>query len=51
MTRYYDVEPQNGRTRAIVGGEATGPLAPVTWLMGQVLSNEIVQALKIKIEG
>jgi hypothetical protein len=51
MTRYYMLKPQNGRTTAIVGGEATGPLAPLTWLIGQVLSDEIVQDLKIKIEG
>jgi hypothetical protein len=51
MTRYYMLKPQNGHTEAIVGGEATGPLAPLTWLFGQVLSDEIVQALKIKIEG
>ena len=51
MTRYYMLKPQDGRTRAIAGGEASGPLAPLTWLAGQVMSEEIVQALKIKIEG
>jgi carbon monoxide dehydrogenase subunit G len=51
MTRYYVLRPQKERTEAIVGGEASGPLAPLTWLIGQVLSDEIVQALKIKIEG
>ena len=51
MTRYYALQPQDGRTRAIVGGEASGPAAPLTWLFGQVLSEEIVQDLRVKIEG
>jgi hypothetical protein len=51
MTRYYVLKPHDGRTRAIVGGEAAGPLAPLTWLIGQVLSDEIVQDLRVKIEG
>ena len=51
MSRYYVLQPQNGRTRAIVGGEATGLLAPLTWVIGQVLSKEIVQDLRVKIEG
>jgi hypothetical protein len=51
MSRYYMLQLQNGRTRAIVGGEATGLLAPLTWVIGQVLSKEIVQDLRVKIEG
>jgi Polyketide cyclase / dehydrase and lipid transport len=51
MSRYYTLQPQNGRTRAIVGGEATGLFAPLTWVIGQVLSKEIVQDLRVKIEG
>ena len=51
LSRYYMLQPQNGRTRAIVGGEATGLLAPLTWVIGQVLSKEIVQDLRVKIEG
>ena len=51
MSRYYMLQPQSGRTRAIVGGEATGLLAPLTWVIGQVLSKEIVQDLRVKIEG
>jgi len=51
MSRYYMLQPQDGRTRAIVGGEATGLLAPLTWVIGQVLSKEIVQDLRVKIEG
>ena len=51
MTRYYVLKPDDGRTRAIVGGEATGLLAPLTWVIGQVLSKEIVQDLRVKIES
>jgi hypothetical protein len=51
MSRYYMLQPQNGRTRAVVGGEATGLLAPLAWVIGQVLSMEIVQDLRVKIEG
>jgi Polyketide cyclase / dehydrase and lipid transport len=51
MSRYYMLQPHNGRTRAIVGGEATGLLAPLTWVIGQVLSKEIVQDLRVKIES
>jgi len=51
MSRYYMLQPQDGRTRAIVGGEATGLLAPLTWVIGQVLSMEIVQDLRVKMEG
>lgn len=51
LSRYYMLQPQDGRTRVIVGGEASGLLAPLTWWMGQVLSQEIVQDLRVKIEG
>lgn len=50
-TRYYELRPLIGGTRAVAGGEARGPLAPLAWLVGQVLSNEIVQALKMRMEG
>ena len=51
LSRYYMLQPQNGRTRAIIGGEATGLLAPLAWWIGQVLSMEVVQDLRVKIEG
>jgi hypothetical protein len=51
MSRYYMLKPQDGRTMAIAGGQANGFLAPLTWLIGQVMSDEIVHALKMKIEG
>ena len=51
LSRYYELKPDDRCTKAIVGGEAAGPLAPLTWLFGQVLSKEIVQDLRVKIEG
>ncbi len=50
-TRYYELKPLAGGTRAIAGGEARGPLALLVWLIGQVLSHEIVQALKTRMEA
>ena len=51
MTRYYEMEPVNGRARLTAGGEVTGLLAFLVRRSGQKLSEEIVQALKKKVEG
>jgi uncharacterized protein YndB with AHSA1/START domain len=51
MSRYYMLQPRDGGTTAIVGGQANGFLAPLAWLIGQVLSKEMVQDLRVKIEG
>ena len=52
MTRYYELEPlgQN-RTKLTAGGEVSGLLAFLVRRGGQKLSEEIVQALKKKVEG
>ena len=52
MTRYYEMEPvgQN-RTKLAAGGEVSGLLAFLVRRGGQKLSEEIVQALKKKVEG
>lgn len=50
MTRYYRLEAQDGHTKAVAGGVASGPMAPLVWLVGQVMSEQIVQALKVRIE-
>ena len=52
MTRYYEMEPvgQN-RTKLTAGGEVSGLLAFLVRRGGQKLSEEIVQALKKKVEG
>jgi carbon monoxide dehydrogenase subunit G len=51
MKRYYEMEPVNGRARLTAGGEVSGMLACLVRRGGQRLSEEIVQALKKKIEG
>jgi len=51
LIRSYTLEPLNHKTRFTASGEVSGPPA---WLIrrgGQALSDEIVQALKKKIEG
>jgi len=52
MTRYYELEPlgQN-RTKLTAGGEVSGLLAFLVRRGGQKLSEEIVQALKKKVEN
>ncbi len=51
MTRYYEMEPV-GRNKAklTAGGEVSGLLAFLVRRGGQKLSEEIVQALKKKVE-
>jgi len=51
MKRYYEMEPVSGRARLTAGGEVTGLLACLVRRGGQKLSEEIVQALKRKVEG
>ncbi|HJX69669.1 MAG TPA: SRPBCC family protein [Dehalococcoidia bacterium] len=51
LIRSYTLKPLNHKTRFTASGEVSGPSA---WLIrrgGQALSDEIVQALKKKIEG
>ncbi len=52
MMRYYEMEPlgQN-RAKLTAGGEVSGLLAFLVRRGGQKLSEEIVQALKKKVEG
>ncbi len=51
MTRYYMLKPLDGATRAIAGGRASGIMAWLVWLSGEAMSEDIVYALKKKIEG
>ena len=52
MTRFYELSPVNkNQTRLTAGGEVTGLLAFLVRRSGQKLSEEIVQALKKKVEG
>ena len=50
MKRYYEMEPVNGRAKLTAGGEVSGLLAFLVRRGGQKLSEEIVQALKKKVE-
>ena len=51
MVRFYELEPVSGRARLTAGGEVTGLLSFLVRRGGQRLSEEIVQALKKKVEG
>jgi carbon monoxide dehydrogenase subunit G len=50
LTRFYTLEPVNGKTKITIGGDVSGAL---TWLAcrgGQKVSVEIAQAAKKKVE-
>jgi carbon monoxide dehydrogenase subunit G len=51
LTRFYNLEPLNGKTKVIIGGEVSGVLAWLARRGGQAISEEIAQAVKKKIEG
>jgi carbon monoxide dehydrogenase subunit G len=51
LTRFYNLEPLNNKTRATVGGEVSGFLAWLARRGGQAVSDEIAQAAKKRIEG
>ena len=50
LTRYYTLEPEGQKTRLAAGGEASGFLAWLVCRSGRKLSDEIVQALKKRVE-
>jgi carbon monoxide dehydrogenase subunit G len=50
LTRFYNLEALDGATKATVGGEVSGVLAWLARRGGQVVSDEIAQAVKKKIE-
>ena len=51
LTRFYTMEPVNGKTKVTTGGEVSGALAWLARRGGQAVSAEIAQAVKKKIEG
>lgn len=52
MTRYYELEPAaQNKAKLTAGGEVSGLLAFLVRRGGQKLSEEIVRALKKKVEG
>ncbi|MFC2000440.1 SRPBCC family protein [Chloroflexota bacterium] len=50
LVRFYRLEGIDRRTRLVAGGEARGPLAWVVSRSGRKLSEEIVEALKKRVE-
>jgi carbon monoxide dehydrogenase subunit G len=51
LTRFYNLEPVNGKTKVTIGGDVSGALAWLARRGGQKVSAEIAQAAKKKIEG
>jgi len=51
LTRFYTLEPVNGKTKVTIGGDVSGALAWLACRGGQAVSAEIAQAVKKKIEG
>jgi len=51
LTRFYTLEPVNGKTKVTIGGDVSGALAWLARRGGQEVSAEIAQAVKKKVEG
>ncbi len=51
LTRFYVLEPANGRTKVTIGGDVSGALAWLARRGGQKVSSEIALAVKTRIEG
>jgi carbon monoxide dehydrogenase subunit G len=50
LTRFYKLEPVNGKTRATLGGDVSGALAWMACRGGKRVSAEIAEAAKKKVE-
>jgi carbon monoxide dehydrogenase subunit G len=51
LTRFYVLEPADGRTKVTIGGDVSGTLAWLARRGGQKVSAEIALAVKTRIEG
>ena len=51
LTRFYTLEPVNGKTKVTIGGRVSGFLAWLARRGGQEISDEIALAVKTRIEG
>jgi uncharacterized membrane protein len=51
LTRFYNLEPVNDKTKVTVGGDVSGALAWLAHRGGQAISDEIALAVKTRIEG
>jgi uncharacterized membrane protein len=50
LTRFYSLEPANGKTKVRIGGDVSGALAWPACRGGQKVSAEIALAVKTRIE-
>jgi carbon monoxide dehydrogenase subunit G len=50
LTRFYTLEPVDGKTKVTIGGEVCGFLAWLARRGGQTISDEIALAVKTRIE-
>ena len=50
LTRFYTLNPIDGKTRVTIGGDVTGALAWLACRGGKTVSDEIAQAVKTRIE-
>jgi len=50
LTRFYTLEPLDGKTKVTMGGDVSGALAWLARRGGQAVSDEIAQAAKKRIE-
>ena len=50
LTRFYNLEPLDGKTKVTIGGEVSGALAWLACRGGKAVSDEIAQAVKKRIE-
>ena len=51
LTRFYFLEPVNGKTKVTIGGEVSGLLAWMARRGGQAVSDEIARAAKKRFES
>lgn len=51
LTRFYFLEPADGKTKVTIGGEVSGLLAWLARRGGQAVSDEIAQAVKRRVES
>jgi carbon monoxide dehydrogenase subunit G len=50
LTRFYNLEPVNSKTKVTIGGDVSGALAWLVRRGGQKISADIAQAAKKKVE-
>jgi carbon monoxide dehydrogenase subunit G len=51
LTRFYNLEAVDGKTKVTIGGDVSGALAWLACRGGQAISAEIALAVKRRIEG